>query len=1223
MTLSTEEQGSIKQYLLGELAPENRRQELEERILTDDEFFEEILVAEDELTDQYLDGALTDRERERFENHFLSTPERRQKLNFARAMKRYISTATTTSSSVEEPESAGKKYPSLSWLAASSSSRLRVAASVVLVLGLGLVLWWAFFFRSGPDINEGLDALTAVYRDRRPLEARISGFNYAPFVRTRGGEPTPADYVSRDRAERLLLDAVSDDPGPASRHALGKFYLVERRFDQAIDQFEQALRGDPANAHIHSDLGAALLEKARAQRGNRESGAQGLVDLGRSLDHLNRAFELDDSLLEPLFNRALCYQLMMLPRQARDDWRRYLERDPNSRWADEARRNLELLEAPQTRSGESREQMLDEFLDAYRAGAHERAWQVISQNRETITGKLVWQQLVSVHLGLAGRGRENGEAGSMLPALSFAGELESQRARDEYVNTIARFYQSLPPERRPALARAHELLRRGRESCIRSEFGAAISEFIRAKEILDEAGSEAEAMFAHHWISYCHYQLAQIRESRLISGRLAEAAEDRNYRWLQAQSLFLLGNIEALSNEYSREIQYINRALEISESIEDRYGAQKSLAQLANTYRALGRYHQALAYLGRCLDLSATTSPSPRQMWRNHQAVADVFYSLGAYRAAAAYRREGLQLSLEEIADPSVVYISYVQLGLMYGKLGDFTEGVRNVRLGYALGRSSQAEAAGLNMMAYSSLQLAHLYRQAGDTPQALAHYDEAIGLYERLELEVQNYDAHKGKLLCHIAQSDDEAARRELRIVLDLFEANRARILEERNRNIFFDSEQSVYDVAIGLEYSRFSNPQEAFEYSEVSRARSLLDLMSARAPRVADETGEPDVIISSVSRPLPLAEIQARMPAEAQLLQFASLDGKLLIWVISKTSFTTTEVNIGAGELEELLRGYLSAMTTSGGGGNEEETRRETAIRLYDVLIRPVEPLLDRTKQICVIPDKTLNYLPFGALVSPVSGRYLIEDFSLLYSPSSTIFIICSESAGRRSSAEGERLLSVGDPAFDRRAHPELPDLPSARREAEGVAACYRSHHRLTGEEATRERVTGEIIRSDVVHLATHYVVEEQAPMLSRLLLAPSRNPPQGNNHQNETLTDGVLQARDVYGMNLDRTRLVVLAACRSGVEGYYRGEGMIGISRTFIAAGVPLVVGSLWPVESESTAELMISFHRHRECEGVPSVDALRRAQLEMLNHQERRYRDPYYWASFITIGGHAGF
>ncbi len=100
------------------------------------------------------------------------------------------------------------------------------------------------------------------------------------------------------------------------------------------------------------------------------------------------------------------------------------------------------------------------------------------------------------------------------------------------------------------------------------------------------------------------------------------------------------------------------------------------------------------------------------------------------------------------------------------------------------------------------------------------------------------------------------------------------------------------------------------------------------------------------------------------------------------------------------------------------------------------------------------------------------------------------------------------------------------------------------------------------------------------------------------------------------------MVLSACQSGAGRYFDGEGTIGISRPFIAKGVPLVVASLWPVDSDATAQLMINFHKSRKS-GLSTADALAFAQQAMLRGSDSRYRHPYFWAPFVTVGGYARF
>jgi CHAT domain-containing protein len=97
-------------------------------------------------------------------------------------------------------------------------------------------------------------------------------------------------------------------------------------------------------------------------------------------------------------------------------------------------------------------------------------------------------------------------------------------------------------------------------------------------------------------------------------------------------------------------------------------------------------------------------------------------------------------------------------------------------------------------------------------------------------------------------------------------------------------------------------------------------------------------------------------------------------------------------------------------------------------------------------------------------------------------------------------------------------------------------------------------------------------------------------------------------------------VLSACSTGIEREYQGEGAVGAVRPFLVAGVPTAVASLWPVDSDATAELMIRFHKHRRQSSQPVVQALREAQIEMLQAADKpAQQHPYYWAPFVVIGG----
>jgi tetratricopeptide (TPR) repeat protein len=123
-----------------------------------------------------------------------------------------------------------------------------------------------------------------------------------------------------------LAQAVKDKPTPDAHHALGKVYLVQGKFDQAISEFEQSLGGSQDQAaQVYNDLGVAWMEKG---------------EFNRSLDSFNKALQLDGNLPDALFNRALCYEKQSRFAEAKADWTEYLKHDSSSQWADEARQHL-------------------------------------------------------------------------------------------------------------------------------------------------------------------------------------------------------------------------------------------------------------------------------------------------------------------------------------------------------------------------------------------------------------------------------------------------------------------------------------------------------------------------------------------------------------------------------------------------------------------------------------------------------------------------------------------------------------------------------------------------------------------------------------------------------------------------------------------------------------------------------------------------------------------
>ena len=1219
MTILTDNERSLRSYLLGEAKPDEQRQ-IEERLLLDADYVELLVIIEEELVDDYVSNTLPEGERKQFEKHFLTTPKRLHKLKKAKALRRYINKAQPIPVPTLRRESRSKVF----WRHPHLTPDWRRAIAAMIMLGFAVGVWRVFLYQSLAD--KGRAALQAALRES-PTEARIAGFHWTPKSGTLGSQPNDAASLSMERAFSYFRDAIDEQPGPDSHYALGQFYLAKGEPDKAIQQFNQALEGMPKNAKLHSDLGVALLEMAKRETAKDlqgEGSDNGPTYLFQSLEHLNRALELDDSLLEALFNRALCYERMQLP-QAEAEWRAYLSRDANSPWADEAKRHLENIEVQKQKTAQNDKGQFKEFLNAYETGDRPMAWKVISQTREMITGRPIWWRLLNGFFR-SEASRQFEEANGKIEALRYVGKLElnlgeedGKRQGDPYISELAEFYSTTSQQQRRGLAEAHKLINKGNRFYLKNKYDDAVDKYAQARNAFALASNEGEVMLTHLLISNSYIRSGDMKRSALLLEPLVNDCRKKQYLWLLAQSFFSLAMAQDGLGEYSKALTNTEQSLQISEEINDSYNIQRSLAQIADQYKKLGNYELATTYLNRCLKQASAAWPGARQMWRTCDQLTQVLRARRLDDAAAAYAKEALRLALE-MNDPSFVYISYVHSGMIQSKQQDYAEAIKLVQRGLDVAPDAFCTA-------YASLQLGHLHSQAGQLDKALSDYDQAIKYIEMEEADPRNqtnpdaaraktnrlrafsYDAHKGRLFCLLAQRDDVLVEEELKLTMELLEKHRKSILEEQNRNTFFNVEQSVYDAAMDFEQSKSSDNPAVFDYSEESRARSLLDLIATARARSSEADGLPRDIAPQISNPLDLAEVQGRLPDQMKLIEYVVLDNKLLICVVSKSDFSVREVKIRLSELTDKVskfrRSILLQTTEVWAQGQE----------LYDSLIKPIELSPGSGEQICIVPDKVLNNLPFAALISSGSERYLIQDYQLTVAPSATIYLVCSELRNRAADRDQERLLAVGNPAFDSKMFDWLPPIPSTGQQVEKIAGFYQSPKPLvlTDDDAREEAVKRGMEESDVIHLASHYDVSEGDPMNSKLMLA--KEPDDGREHGS---TAGFLQADEVYGLKLRRAPLVILSACQSGVERYYSGEGMIGMSRAFIAAGATTVVASLWPVDVYATDKLMADFHLLRKLKRLSASEALRRAQVDMLGGTSKKH--PYYWAGFTAIGGH---
>jgi CHAT domain-containing protein len=255
----------------------------------------------------------------------------------------------------------------------------------------------------------------------------------------------------------------------------------------------------------------------------------------------------------------------------------------------------------------------------------------------------------------------------------------------------------------------------------------------------------------------------------------------------------------------------------------------------------------------------------------------------------------------------------------------------------------------------------------------------------------------------------------------------------------------------------------------------------------------------------------------------------------------------------------------------------------------------------------------LPFQTLLSK-ENRYLLQDYSISYIPSLTVLHEMRKLRKVEPSA-APTILAFGNPALGKETvrdiklsfrSANLTPLPEAEAEVKTLGRIYGATQSkiFVGADASEDRFKNEAASFEILHLATHGILDDASPMYSYLALTKGDSKSE----------DGFLEARELMNMDL-KADLVTLSACETGLGKVGKGEGIIGLSWALFVAGVPATVVSQWKVDSAGTADLMLNFHRNLKA-GVSKAEALRNASLKLL--KSTQYSHPFFWAPFVLIG-----
>ncbi|HBB32051.1 MAG TPA: Fis family transcriptional regulator [Cyanobacteria bacterium UBA8803] len=760
-------------------------------------------------------------------------------------------------------------------------------------------------------------------------------------------------------------------------------------------------------------------------------------------------------------------------------------------------------------------------------------------------------------------------------------------------------------------AEANELFQQGIQQYQVSQFQAAIQSWQEALTIYREIGNRQREGSTLGNLGVAYYSLGDYAKAIDYHQQRLAITREIGDRHGEGQSLGNLGLAYNFLGDYAKAIDYHQQRLTIAREIGDRHGEGQSLGNLGISYHALGNYAQAIEYHQQSLAILREIGD------RNGQGtvlgnLGTAYRNLGDYGQAIEYHQQRLAIA-RETGDLNSEGESLGNLGNAYHDLGDYTKAIDYHQQSLVIFR----EIGNRNGEGTVLGNLGNVYHLLGDYAKAIDYHRQRLAIAK--EIGDRNGEGESlNNLGADLLNSGNlSEAERILSAAMETWEGIRRGLGNNNDWKVSIFEQQAATYLLLQQVFIAQNKITKALEISERGRARAFVELLA----RGLSSQSTPALTIPppSIDELKEVAQQQKATIVEYSVIKFSDTKiSELYVWIIKPTGEVAFEqVNLKSlpTPLPELVRSSRESIGVRGGRANLEiiyepgADQKERLQQLYGLLIKPIANLLPTNPDahIIFIPHQELFLVPFPALQDE-SGKYLIEKHTILTAPSIQVLELTRQ---QRAKTQGQDMLIVGNPTMPsislKIGEPpsQLASLPGAQDEAIEIGRLFNTKP-LIGNQATETLIKSQLPKAGKIHLATHGLLdygqlqgEVQLDLPGAIALAPSSQ------------DDGLLTASEIFDLQL-KAELVVLSACDTG-RGDITSDGVIGLSRSFINAGTPSVIVSLWNVPDAPTADLMKEFYRQLQ-QHPDKAKALREAMLVVMKPNP----NPKDWAAFTLIG-----
>ncbi len=753
-----------------------------------------------------------------------------------------------------------------------------------------------------------------------------------------------------------------------------------------------------------------------------------------------------------------------------------------------------------------------------------------------------------------------------------------------------------------------------------------------------------------------------------------------------------IGNIYKSWEQYTTAIKYYEESLEICRRLwkQDSIVFRRRIDELSDICKTAGQYEKAIKYYLEAMDIYGNLGKSKNVVVCLNN-IGSVYQNQGKHEKAVKYFEDALEIAREQRHGDNTS-ISLNNIGSVYDLLGQCDKAVEYYGKALEVDRKLQEEAD--EVLVSKNLDL--FYRFYWNKHDKIIYpYEQVLANNRKIGKDTDIYRDLNRIGIVYLAQKEYKTAIEHFKESVSIIEELRKNATGEIRKR--FLSNLVYACQLLTSAYIKDGDANSAFQTIELIRAKLLIEKFTENGKYIKKK--EKWIRLQEVEK------IRKTLDDDTVIIIYANVNMENMVQIaitkkgitgkeISRKSFVQLSIDKYDAQIKTLLINqhslgekkndfsniinYYGSLLKEpplrgrrGRGADiyrsREDMHRVNAKKigssLHELLIKPMEEQLKDKKNIIIVPDGILNFVPFGALIDE-NGRYLVEKHSISYVQSLDIRKLIR----KREYDEGRKpLLAFGGAVYEdqdfkaetienrvqlavltkniysnleeiqmdlllKSFYPGLenirsvgnaynvlgitswPGLPETRNEINEINSVINKSNFYTGRNVTEKDIKElsddwKFYDYKVLHFATHGIIVPEVPELSALVLSQFKE---------KGKEDGYLRIKEIAKMEI-RADLVNLSAFDTGLGGIYEADGFTRLIHSFVMSGVKAVSVSLWRVADESVSQFMATMYGLAQDKDMGYKDAITEVKRQFINGSfGEQYKTPYYWASFVYYG-----